>query len=160
MPSPHVRVVRALEGHGVEHCFVDHADMATDIRSPRDFADALGYDLGRITKSVVLRSRSDDAVAVVVCGMDRKLNFKAVSAIVGAGRMEMADSDCLAAVVGYPRHGVSPLGLEGGIAVVVDRKLLDEATVLAGAGAVGVEVEMAPADLVSACGAVVADISA
>nr|WP_225443620.1 YbaK/EbsC family protein [Lolliginicoccus lacisalsi] len=136
-----------------------HASLPGPIRSPQDFADALGYPLDRITKSVFLRARNGAAHAVAVCAMGCKLDMSEVSGIVGSGRMELAGPDELARVLGYPRHGVSPLGVPAPVVVLVDAGLLDEPTVLVGAGVAGVEVEIAPRDLVAAAGALVADIA-
>lgn len=159
MPTVHSRVREALDRSDLDVTVHDHASLPGPIRSPQDFADALGYSLDRITKSVFLRARSGTTHAVAVCAMGRKLDMAQVSAIVGAGRMELAGPDELARVLDYPRHGVSPLGVPATVMVLVDEGLLVEPTVLVGAGAAGVEVEVAPRDLVAAAGAVVAEIA-
>lgn len=69
----------------------------------------------------------------------------------GPRRTRTADRD--------PRHGVSPLGLDSTIAVVVDRELLDYESVLVGAGVAGVEIELSPVDLIDATHAVVDGIA-
>jgi Cys-tRNA(Pro)/Cys-tRNA(Cys) deacylase len=67
-----------------------------------------------------------------------------------AGRLEIADPDELQQLTGYPRHGVSPFGLDAGISVLIARELLDYESILVGAGAIGVEIEVSPLDLVDA----------
>ena len=62
-------------------------------------------------------------------------------------------------MTGYPRNGVSPLGLAGGIAVVVDSRLFDYPTILIGGGATAIEIEIAPSDLVRLSGATVQGIT-
>jgi Cys-tRNA(Pro)/Cys-tRNA(Cys) deacylase len=56
--------------------------------------------------------------------------------------------------------GISPLGHRRRLAVVVDASALDHATVYCSAGRRGLELELAPADLVRAAGAQVAPIAA
>ncbi|AEF38662.1 aminoacyl-tRNA deacylase [Hoyosella subflava] len=159
MTSPHVNVLRSVDATGVNVAIHDHESFESPIRSPQDFADALGYQLSRITKTVFLRSKSSGHYAVAVCAMDRKLDFAAIAdGLHQSTRMEVASAEELDRVIGYPKHGVSPLGLPSDVAVVVDEALLAEPTVLIGGGAAGVELELAPADLVWASGARVAQI--
>lgn len=151
MADLHPRVEQALIENEVEYTVHRHADLPTEIRSPNDFAQALGYDIARITKTLFLRSQDGSRYAALVCSMDRRVDFKAVARIVGA-RMEVASRDDLAARVGYPHNGVSPLGLDSDIQVLLDEGLRAQPTVLLGGGEVGVEVEVAPEDLRVASG--------
>jgi Cys-tRNA(Pro)/Cys-tRNA(Cys) deacylase len=56
-------------------------------------------------------------------------------------------------------RGISPLAQRKRLPVVVDSAALDSPTIFCSAGQRGLEVELAPADLVRATGAVVASIS-
>lgn len=161
MNSPHPKVFSLLGESGVDAKIHDHEAFATRISSPQDFADALGYSLRRITKTVFLRSKSSsERYAVAVCGMDRKLDFKAIAGSVEPPeRMEVASADDLDRITGYPKHGVSPLGLPAGVEVLLDESLLDETTVLVGGGAAGVEIELDPSDLAAIAGARIAKIT-
>lgn len=159
MTELHPRVRDSLARVGSAVTVHDHALLDREVRSPADFAAALAYPLDRITKSVFLAARGG-AYAVAVCAMPRKLDFPALSAALAqAGRMQVAEPDALEATLGYPRNGVSPLGVPSGVAVVLDDELLRWPTVLIGGGATGVEVEIAPEELVRLSGAVVARIS-
>lgn len=162
MSTPHVNVLRSVDESGVNYTIHDHASFDTPIKSPQDFAGALGYPLRRITKTVFLRSKSaEERFAAVVCGMDRKLDFTAISeALQPPARMEVARAEELDRIASYPAHGVSPLGLPAGVDVLVDEALLGEETILVGGGTVGVELELSPADLVWTASARVAQICA
>ena len=61
---------------------------------------------------------------------------------------------------GYVTGGISPLGHRRRIPVLIDSSALGFPTVYCSAGRRGLEIELAPADLVRAAGAVVADIAA
>ncbi|WP_187774231.1 aminoacyl-tRNA deacylase [Lolliginicoccus suaedae] len=159
MPTVHGRIREVLDRGDLDVTVHEHASLPGPIRSPQDFADALGYSLDRITKSVFLRARNGASHAVAVCAMGRKLDMGRVAGLVGTGRMELAGAEELARVLDYPRHGVSPLGVPSPVMVLVDAGLLDQPTILVGGGAAGVEVEIAPRDLVAAAGAVVADLA-
>jgi Cys-tRNA(Pro)/Cys-tRNA(Cys) deacylase len=155
----HKSVQDALTGPEVEYKVHDHGDLLSEISSPADFAAALGYPVQRIARTLFLRSHDRQAYAVAVWSADRRLNFKAAASAAGLKRVEAASPEELQAKTGYPRNGVSPLGLTGGTAVVVDSSLLGYETILIGGGVTAIEVELAPADLIRVTGATVADIS-
>lgn len=155
----HTSVQAALSGPKVEHKVHDHGDLPSEINSPHDFAAALGYPVQRIARTLFLRSHDRQSHAVAVWSADRRLNFKAAASAAGLKRVEAASPEELQAKTGYPRNGVSPLGLTGDIAVVVDGSLLGYETILIGGGVTAIEVELAPADLIRVTGATVADIS-
>jgi Cys-tRNA(Pro)/Cys-tRNA(Cys) deacylase len=60
---------------------------------------------------------------------------------------------------GYVRGGISPLGQRRLLPTVLDAAALGHATILVSAGRRGLQVELAPADLVRLSGAIVAAIA-
>jgi Cys-tRNA(Pro)/Cys-tRNA(Cys) deacylase len=154
----HPRVRGALERHGIDATVHVHERLGAPISSPDDVAEALGLDVARIAKSLFLRRRGGGEFALAVTSVHDRVDWHAVADIVGVEPLELARPDELHAVLGYSAAGVSPLGAPPEVPVAVDRRLLDEETILVGGGRSGVEVELAPADLVAATGAVVAHI--
>lgn len=155
----HKSIRAAVSGLGIEYKIYDHNEFIPQIKSPHDFAAALKYSIQRISKALFLRSRDGRFYAVAVCSIDRRLDFKLIADAIGAHRVEAASPEELQAMTGYPRNGVSPLGLAGGIAVVVDSRLFDYPTILIGGGATAIEIEIAPSDLVRLSGATVQGIT-
>ncbi len=90
--------------------------------------------------------------------MDQRIDLKQAAQSLDVGRLEFASPQELEEMIGYPRHGVSPFGLNSVISVVVARSLLRHETVLVGAGAIGVEIEITPQELIDATNALVEDI--
>lgn len=154
MTDLHVRVREHLLSLGIAHTVWVHADLPQPIRSPADVAAALHRPLTEITKTVFCRSKSGAYVAVVA-PIDHRIDLAAVSHLLDCGRLSMATQQQLSAVTGYPRNGVSPLGLRPEVFVTIASSVLDRTTVLAGGGAEGVEVEIAPEDLLRATGATI-----
>jgi Cys-tRNA(Pro)/Cys-tRNA(Cys) deacylase len=129
-----------------------HADFAKPIHSPADFANQLGYDLGRITKTLLVRSINGDSHALVVSPMGKKIDFAAVARVLGAKRTQVASREELQSITGYAEQGVSPVGVEG-VKILIDESLFEFETILIGAGEAGVEIEISPADLQALTGA-------
>jgi Cys-tRNA(Pro)/Cys-tRNA(Cys) deacylase len=88
------------------------------------------------------------------------LNLKALAAAAGGKRAEMADPAKAQRATGYVLGGISPLGHRSRIPVFVDVSVNTFETVFVSAGKRGVQVELSPADLLSAAGARLAQIAA
>ena len=72
----------------------------------------------------------------------------------------MADPAAAARATGYVTGGISPLGLKSRLRVAVDTSAIDWPTVYVSAGRRGLQVELAPADLVRLTAAILAPIAA
>jgi prolyl-tRNA editing enzyme YbaK/EbsC (Cys-tRNA(Pro) deacylase) len=131
------------------HC---HDNYPLPIRVPKDFADALGYAVGRITKTLFLKSRDDEGYYLVICSMDKRVDLRGLAARLGTGRLELAPLADLQRLVGYPPTSVTPIAVAG-IPVFMDETLFQFPTVLTGSGVPRVEIEIAPADLRASCAA-------
>ena len=84
----------------------------------------------------------------------------ALAAAVGGKRAVMADVAAAERATGYVAGGISPLGQRRRLPVVVDSSALAFPTLYCSGGRRGLELELAPADLVRAAHAVVAPIAA
>jgi Cys-tRNA(Pro) deacylase len=146
------RIIDVLSAANTSYNVHRHDDFERPIRTPKDFADALGYELSRITKTLFLKSRDEARHYLVVCGMDKRVDLSSLAATLDAKRLEMAPLADLQELVGYPPTSVTPIAVPD-IPVFVDHTLLEHATVLTGAGVPRVEIELPPADLVQLCGA-------
>lgn len=144
----HVKVEEALEKAGVKYKIYKHAELLIPIKSPHDFAQAIGYGLDRITKSLFVRSQNKDKYAVVVCPMNKNIDFSVIAHELDCPRVEVASKEELQSMIGYPPNGVSPIGISN-FPVFIDESLMQFETILMGAGEAGVEVETRPQDVVS-----------
>lgn len=121
-------------------------------------AEALGVDAERIFKTLIASVEGKLACAVVpVAG---RLDLKAFAAALGGKRAELADPAAAARATGYVVGGISPLGQRSRLRVVVDASAERFETVYVSAGRRGLQVQLAPADLLRAAGALVAPIAA
>jgi Cys-tRNA(Pro)/Cys-tRNA(Cys) deacylase len=87
------------------------------------------------------------------------LDLKALAAAAGGRKAVMADPAAAERATGYVVGGISPLGQRKRLPVVVDSSALAFGSIFCSAGRRGLEIEIAPADLVKVVQAVVAPIA-
>lgn len=136
----------------------------THVPGQRHFGDeataALGLDPHRVFKTLVVElGGRAGALAVGVVPVAAQLDLKAFATALGVKRAAMADPAAAQRSSGYVLGGISPLGQRTPLPTVVDTSALELATVFVSAGRRGLQVELAPADLVAVTGATVAPIS-
>jgi Cys-tRNA(Pro)/Cys-tRNA(Cys) deacylase len=115
-------------------------------------ANALGLPPARLFKTLV--ASVDGKLAVFVVPADRQLDLHAAGK--RAVLAERADAE---RATGYVVGGISPLGQRKQLPATIDETALEWETVLVSAGRRGLQIELAPADLVALTGARVARIS-
>jgi len=120
-------------------------------------AEAMGVAPERVFKTLV--ADVDGTLTVAVVPVSGSLDLKALASAVGGKRAAMADPAAAERSTGYVLGGISPLGQRKRLRTVLDESALGFETVFCSAGRRGLEVELAPADLVRVTGAVTAAIS-
>ena len=119
-------------------------------------ASALGVPPERVFKTLI--ADVDDKLTVAVVPVAGTLDLKALAAAAGGKKARMADPAAAERATGYVTGGISPLGQRRVLPVVLDTSALAHATIHVSAGQRGLEIEIAPADLVRAASATVAPI--
>jgi Cys-tRNA(Pro)/Cys-tRNA(Cys) deacylase len=131
-----------------------------DARNPNfgeEAASALGVSQQQIFKTLI--ASIDGKLVCGVVPVAGRLDLKALAAAVGAKKAEMAEPAAAERATGYVVGGISPLGQRSRLRVVVDESASSFETVYVSAGKRGLQVELAPDDLVRATGAVLAPIA-
>lgn len=152
---PHPLVAAALAQAGIPHVVRRHADCPFPVLSPRDFARCLARPLDVITKSLFLEltdNTQPSAYGIAVCSVAHRIDFGVLARRWNVPEVRLASRAALAEKLGFPPTGVSPLGCAP-YPVAMDESVFAHETVLVGGGVVGVEIEIAPADLQRATGA-------
>ncbi|TMM40582.1 MAG: Cys-tRNA(Pro) deacylase [Actinobacteria bacterium] len=121
-------------------------------------ASALEINPDQCFKTLV--AEVDGTLAVAVVPVSGSLDLKALAAALRGKRAAMADPSLAERTTGYVRGGISPLGQRKRLPTVVDGSAVDLPTMYVSAGRRGLEVELAPADLIRLTGATVARIAA
>jgi Cys-tRNA(Pro)/Cys-tRNA(Cys) deacylase len=120
-------------------------------------AAALGIDPERIFKTLI--AAVDGTLACAVVPVARRLDVKAFAMALGGKRAELAEPAAAARATGYVVGGISPIAQKARLRVVVDESATLFETVFVSAGKRGLQVELAPDDLVCVTSALVAPIS-
>ncbi|WP_040517474.1 Cys-tRNA(Pro) deacylase [Gordonia neofelifaecis] len=119
----------------------------------------LGVEAAQILKTLVV-DLGDGRLGVAVIPVPAKLSLKSAAKALGASKAEMAQAAKVTRATGYVLGGVSPLGQKTVLPTVVDVSALEWDSVLCSGGRRGLEIRLAPADLVAATDAVVAEVTA
>lgn len=120
-------------------------------------ARAMGQDPDRVFKTLV--ALVDGTMTVGIVPVSAQLDLKALAAAVAGKRATMADVADAERITGYVAGGISPLGQRRRLPTVLDSSAGGFRTVYCSGGRRGLEIELAPEDLVSLTGATVATIA-
>jgi Cys-tRNA(Pro)/Cys-tRNA(Cys) deacylase len=114
--------------------------------------EKLGLDPARVFKTLV--ADVDGTLTVAVVPVAAQLDLRALGK-----RASMADAGAAERATGYVAGGISPLGQRRTLPTVLDASALEHETIHVSAGRRGLELELAPADLVGLTAARVAPIA-
>ena len=120
-------------------------------------AAALGVAPERIFKTLI--AVVDRRLACGVVPVAGRLDLKAFAAAVGGKKAELAEPAAAARATGYVVGGISPIGQKGRRPIVVDASAATFPTVFVSAGKRGLQVELAPQDLLRLAPATLAPIA-
>jgi Cys-tRNA(Pro)/Cys-tRNA(Cys) deacylase len=146
---------RAVAASGIPHRVV----RTEPAGSAEESAALQGVALGALLRSIVVRRGADDYVFVLVPG-GRRFDWPKLRSILGVSRLSLPDADEARNVTGYERGTITPFGATRDWPVIVDASAVGHDVVAIGGGARGVNLHLAPPDLVAALEATVADVSA
>ncbi|WP_434965959.1 Cys-tRNA(Pro) deacylase [Janibacter indicus] len=124
-------------------------------------AEALGVEPERVFKTLLAQADlpRDHGLVVGIVPVTGQLDLKALAAAVGAKKATMADPALAEKTTGYVVGGISPIGQKRYLTTVLDESALTHDTVFVSGGRRGLDLELAPGDLVDVTGAITATIA-
>jgi Cys-tRNA(Pro)/Cys-tRNA(Cys) deacylase len=136
----------AARNAGVEHRVHEYEHDPAAPSYGMEAAEALGLDPARVFKTLVVHL--DGALTVCIVPVEHELDLRSLGK-----RARMADTTKAERTTGYVAGGISPLGQRRALPTLVDETALEHETVFVSAGRRGLEIELAPGDLVALTGA-------
>jgi Cys-tRNA(Pro)/Cys-tRNA(Cys) deacylase len=121
-------------------------------------SEALGIAADRVFKTLV--AEVDGRLTVGVVPVSAQLDLKALAAAAGGKKGKMAEVAAAERATGYVAGGISPLGQRKRLPVIIDVSATQHQTIFCSGGRRGLEIEIAPDDLIKAANATVAQIAA
>ena len=121
-------------------------------------AESLGQPIERVFKTLVLHGDRTGYLVCVIPG-DGEVDLKALAKVSGNKKVEMIPMKDLLGVTGYIRGGCSPVGMKKRFPTFFHSTVMDFDTVYVSAGVRGLQMEIAPGDLIRFTGGILADVA-
>jgi Cys-tRNA(Pro)/Cys-tRNA(Cys) deacylase len=120
-------------------------------------ATALGVPAEQVLKTLI--ASVDGQLTTAVVPVAGQLNLKALADAVGGKKAEMAQMAAAERATGYIIGGISPIAQRKSLPVVIDSSVTGFQAVYCSAGQRGLQIRLAPDDLILATGATIAPIA-
>lgn len=145
--------MRLLESLGIP-CQMREYETKDGANDGVSVAHKTGQDPARVFKTLVARGASG-AVLVFCIPVEGELDLKRAARAAGEKSVAMLPLSGVTPATGYVRGGVSPMGMKKRYPTFIDASALGYDTILVSGGKVGLQLELAPQDLLRATGGVV-----
>lgn len=126
--------------------------------SAEESAALQGIPTGALLRTIVVRRGEDDYLFVLIPA-GRRFHWPRLREHLHVRRLTLPDAEEARAVTGYERYTITPLGSTRPWPVILDSAVMGHEVVSVGGGGFGINVHLAPTDLVAALAAEVVDVS-
>ncbi len=147
---------RALEQAGITFTVHPYEHDPSAASYGLEAAELLGLDPAAVFKTLL--AEVDGRLVVGIVPVSGQLDLKALAAALGGKRAVMADPVAAERTTGYVVGGISPIGQKKRLPTVIDQSALDLPRVYVSGGKRGLDLGLAPRDLVDLLDASVAPI--
>lgn len=120
-------------------------------------AEKLGVDAATVYKTIVMRTETKE-ICVFCQSAIHEINLKKARQAAGCKEINPVKPEELLGLTGYIRGGCTPIGMKKQFRTFIDESVLQHEKVCVSGGQRGVQITIAPADLIKACKAEVCDL--
>ena len=138
---------------------LEHRVVRTERAGSAEESAALqGIPTAALLRTIVVR-RGDDDYLFVLVPAGRRFDWPKLRAHLGVRRLTLPDAEEARAATGYERYTITPFGASRAWPVLLDEAATAQPVISVGGGGFGINLHLAPADLVRALHATVVDVS-
>jgi Cys-tRNA(Pro)/Cys-tRNA(Cys) deacylase len=142
--------IQAAERAGIAFDVLAYAHDPAAPSYGLEAAERLGLDPASVFKTLLVTVEGlPGALAVGIVPVTMQLDLKAMAQAAGGKRAEMADPKVAERATGYVLGGISPLGQKRRLPTVIDETAVLFERVHVSAGRRGLEIALAPGDLLA-----------
>lgn len=147
----------ALTNAGVQYAIREYEHDPANTAFGLEAAEKLQVEADRVFKTLI--ANVDDDYVVAIVPVTCTVNLKNLAKAVGGKKAAMADPAVAQRLTGYVVGGISPIGQKKQLTTVIDETCELWDTVLVSGGKRGLDIELAPADLVAMTSAITSAIA-
>ena len=149
--------IKFAERKGIDFQIHHYQHDANSTSYGLEAAQKLNQNQNQVFKTLVLKL-DNGRLTVAITPVNTKVSLKRVAKAAGVKKALMASSLEVERSTGYVLGGVSPLGQKTPLLTIIHRSALSYERIYVSAGRRGLELEIAPQDLVKLTRAKIADI--
>ena len=142
---------RLLDAAGISYTLIPYSYDPEDLAA-QHVAQELGEDIALVFKTLVLRGDRTDLFVCVMPG-DMEVDLKVAARLSGNKSCQMIHVKELLPLTGYIRGGCSPIGMKKPLRTFIYESALLYDHIYVSAGVRGLQLKIAPEDLISFVGA-------
>ena len=147
---------RLLDKAGIAYNLIPYEFDENDLAA-QHVADSLGQDIAQVFKTLVLHGDKTGYIVCVIPG-NMEVDLKALAKVSGNKKVEMIPMKDLLQVTGYIRGGCSPIGMKKRFPTYFHSTATGHSKIYVSAGVRGLQIEIAPDDLIGFVQGTVSDV--
>ena len=147
---------RLLDKAGIAYNLIPYEFDDNDLAA-QHVADSLGQDIAQVFKTLVLHGDKTGYIVCVIPG-NMEVDLKALAKVSGNKKVEMIPMKDLLQVTGYIRGGCSPIGMKKRFPTYFHSTATGHSKIYVSAGVRGLQIEIAPDDLIGFVQGTVSDV--
>ena len=151
-------MARLLDKAGIAYRLVPYEVDENDL-SATHVAEQLGENVEQVFKTLVLHGDKNGYLVCVIPGAD-EVDLKKAAKVSGNKKCEMIPVKELLPLTGYIRGGCSPIGMKKRFLTYIHQTAAAFDFIFVSAGQRGLQIQIAPGDLIQAANAIPADLVA
>jgi len=155
-PVKKTNAARILDSLQIPYTVQTYAVDENDL-SAEHVAAATGVPLAQTFKTLVAKGDKSGVLVACIPG-GNELDLKAIAQISGNKKVDLVPLKDVLGLTGYIRGGCSPLGMKKVYPTYLDISALNFSEIMVSAGQRGIQLRLAPQDLVKAAAAALAPI--